>query len=285
MVDGKVRFSGEMTWGRYRLDFSGRTLVMGILNVTPDSFSDGGAFFSVEPAVVQGMKLVEEDADILDIGGESTRPGSEPISATEQIRRVVPVIERLASQVHVPISIDTTIAEVADAAISAGASIINDISALRFDPQMAGLAARKNVPVILMHMQGRPATMQEAPHYEDVVREVKDFLRERIAFATAAGIDRGKLIIDVGIGFGKRFEDNLELLSRIESFFDLGCPIMVGHSRKGFIGKLTGRPVGDRDSATLAISTLLAERGVHLLRVHDVASTRQACEIIRHLHA
>jgi len=256
---------------------------MGILNVTPDSFSDGGAYFSVEQAVAQGMKLIEQGADVLDIGGESTRPGSDPVSEDEQIRRVVPVIEKLAREIHIPVSIDTAGAKVAQAALEAGASIINDISALRFDPKMASLAAEKSVPVVLMHMQGTPRTMQEAPSYENVVLEVKEFLRRRIEFAMSAGIDRKKIIVDPGIGFGKRFEDNLAILSQIEDFFDLDCPVLVGHSRKGFIGKLTGRPVNERDSGTLVISTLLAQKKVHLLRTHEVEATRQACQIVDQL--
>jgi len=275
-----MKFAGQICWDRFRLDFSGRTLVMGILNVTPDSFSDAGEYFSLELAIVRAMQMVDEGADIIDIGGESTRPGSQPTPVIEQIHRVVPVLEKIAGQINVPISIDTTSSQVARAAIDAGASIINDISALRFDSKMAHLAAEANVPVILMHMQGTPQTMQEAPYYEEVVSEVKTFLQERMDFAARAGLDRSKLIIDVGIGFGKRFEDNMTVLSRIEEYFDLDRPVMVGHSRKGFIGKLTGQPAGDRDQASLAIGAVLAGKGVHILRVHEVKYTRQACEII-----
>ena len=283
MADGQVRFSGQIAWDRFRLDFSGRTLVMGILNVTPDSFSDGGLFFSIESAVTQALRMVREGADIIDIGGESTRPGSAPVPVDEQIRRVVPVIETIARQIDIPISIDTTHRPVAEGALDVGASIINDISALQFDPGLADLAARTKVPVILMHMQGTPATMQTDPHYDDVIREIKDFLRERMAFATQHGIEESKLILDPGIGFGKRLEDNLKILAQIEAFYDLGRPVLVGHSRKAFLGKLTGRPAPDRDTPTLAVSAVLAERKVHLLRVHDVRATREACDILHKL--
>ncbi|NLE29019.1 MAG: dihydropteroate synthase [Phycisphaerae bacterium] len=275
-----MRFSGNMTFGQYDLDFSSRTLVMGILNITPDSFSDGGKFFDMDQAIVHGLEMANAGADILDIGGESTRPGSESISPDVQIRRVVPVIESLARQIRIPISIDTTFAQVARAALDAGASIINDISALRFDPSMVSLAAEKKVPVILMHMLGVPKTMQQAPYYDDVVSEVKTFLKERLEYAVCRGIDRGKIILDVGIGFGKRLEDNLKLLAHIEDFYDLNCPVLVGHSRKGFIGKISNQPMESRDLPTLAVSAFLASHHVHLLRVHDVASTRLSCQVI-----
>jgi dihydropteroate synthase len=283
MVNRKIRFKEQIAWDRFRLDFSGRALVMGILNVTPDSFSDGGAYFTAETAIVQGMKMVEDGADILDIGGESTRPGSGSVDPVEQIRRVVPVIKKIAAEIDIPISIDTTCCQVAQAALEAGASMVNDISGLRFDAGLAKLAARSKVPVILMHMQGTPETMQAAPAYTDVVDEVKTFLRQRIDYAVGEGIDFDKLIIDPGIGFGKRLEDNLALLARIEEFFELNRPVLVGHSRKGFIGKLTGLDAEHRDPVSLAVSTFLADRGVHLLRVHEVKNTRQACEIIFNL--
>jgi dihydropteroate synthase len=267
-----------MAWGRWSLDFSGRTLVMGILNVTPDSFSDGGKFSDVEAAVRHGLAM--GGADILDIGGESTRPGSAAVSAEEQIRRVVPVIEKLAGKVTIPISIDTTSAAVAKAALDAGAAIINDISGLRFDSGMAKLAVDRGVPVIIMHMQGLPGTMQESPSYEDVVGEVKDFLRGQVDFAVSEGVAREKIIVDVGIGFGKRLEDNLSLLSRVEEFYELGLPVLVGHSRKSFLGMITGEPAEKRDEATLAVSMFLATKGVHVLRVHEVGSTRRGCEIV-----
>lgn len=277
------KYQGVMTWDRFKLDFSGRTLVMGILNVTPDSFSDGGVYFSIEAAIVRAMQMVEDGADMIDIGGESTRPGSAPVEPVEQIRRIVPVIKEIASEIDIPISIDTTSYEVARAALEAGAGMINDISGLRFDPDMAKLAAGAKVPVVLMHMRGTPATMQVLPEYGDAVKEIKAFLRTQMETAVAGGIEPDKLILDPGIGFGKRLEDNLALLARIEEFYDLHRPILVGHSRKGFIGKLTGQTPDNRDPASLAISTLLADRGVHLLRVHDVKHTREACEIVQTL--
>jgi dihydropteroate synthase len=276
----RARFKERMVWNGHSLDFSGRTLVMGILNVTPDSFSDGGRYYEPEQAIIHGIELIRAGADILDIGGESTRPGSESVSADEQISRVIPVVENLSKRTPVPISIDTTSVEVARAAIDAGASIINDISGLRFEPEMAALAAEREVPVIIMHMMGLPRTMQISPSYVDPVGEIKSFLAERVEWAVREGISREKIIIDVGIGFGKRLEDNLAILKHIDNFFDLGLPVLVGHSRKSFIGMLTGEPVEQRDSATLAVSMFLAAHGVHILRVHDVEPTRQGCEII-----
>jgi dihydropteroate synthase len=278
-----TRFSGKMTFGRFELDFSGRTLVMGILNVTPDSFSDGGKYFNIDLAIEHGLEMAKAGADIIDIGGETTRPGSQGVPADEQIRRVVPVIKSIASQINVPISIDTTSAEVARSALDAGASIINDISGLRFDADLATLAAERNVPVILMHMLGTPQTMQEAPHYDNVVAEVKAFLAERLEYAVSRGIDHRKIILDVGLGFGKRVEDNLMLLAHIEEFYDLHCPVLVGHSRKGFIGKISDQPIDSRDLPTLAISAFLATHKVHILRVHDVASTRLSCQVISNI--
>jgi dihydropteroate synthase len=277
------RFNGRMVWNGHSLDFSGRTLVMGILNVTPDSFSDGGRYYDPEQAILHGLELVRAGADIIDIGGESTRPGSDGISADEQISRILPVVENLSKRTSVPISIDTTSVAVARASLDAGAAIINDISGLRFEPAMAGLAAERKVPVIIMHMLGLPRTMQVSPSYEDPVAEIKSFLAQRVDWAVREGIDRSKIILDVGIGFGKRLEDNLAILKHIDEYFDLGLPILVGHSRKGFIGTLTGEPVEKRDPATLAVSLFLATRGVHLLRVHDVGPTRQGCEMIAKL--
>ncbi len=276
----RERFKERMVWNGHSLDFSGRTLVMGILNVKPDSFSDGGRYYEPEQAIYHGIELIRAGADILDIGGESTRPGSESVSADEQISRVIPVVENLSKRTPVPISIDTTSVAVARAAIDAGASIINDISGLRFEPGMAALAAEREVPVIIMHMMGLPRTMQISPSYVDAVGEIKSFLAERVEWAVREGISREKIIIDVGIGFGKRLEDNLAILKHIDNFFDLGLPVLVGHSRKSFIGMLTGEPVEQRDSATLAVSMFLAAHGVHILRVHDVEPTRQGCEII-----
>jgi dihydropteroate synthase len=275
-----TRFSGKMTFGRYELDFSGRTLVMGILNVTPDSFSDGGKYFSVDQAVEHAIAMVRDGADILDIGGESTRPGSLSVPPEEQIRRIVPVVERLAPKINVPICIDTTWAGVARAAMDAGASIINDISALRFDPELTSLAAERKSPVILMHMLGTPQNMQQNPSYVDVVSEVKKFLADRIEYAMAHGIGQDKIIIDIGLGFGKRLADNLDLLKHVEGFYDLNCPVLVGHSRKRFIGEISNQPVDARDLPTLAVSSYCATHSVHILRVHDVAPTSLSCRMI-----
>ena len=212
-----------------------RTWIAGVINVTPDSFSDGSLYFDKDKAVERGLELVSEGSDMIDIGGESTRPGSEPISVKEELSRVIPVISALRKKTDAPISIDTTKSEVAEAALDAGANIINDISSLRFDPRMGPLAARRDVPVILMHMKGTPKTMQLNPSYENVIAEVKAFLKEKLETAQSYGIKKEKLIIDPGIGFGKRFEDNLTLIKNLSSLDDLGRPILVGISRKSFI--------------------------------------------------
>ncbi len=278
------RWEGKLEWANHCLDLTGRTLVMGILNVTPDSFSDGGKFFEKNKAIEQGIKLFEDGADIIDIGGESTRPGAKYVNPQEQINRVVPVIAELSKHISVPISIDTQSAEVAKAALDIGASIINDISALRFDEQLAELAAERDVPVILMHMQGNPKTMQINPYYDDIIREIKNFLSNRIKFAVQSGIDKNKIIIDVGIGFGKRLADNYALIDKIDEFYELGIAVLVGHSRKSFITKtLHTESISERDNVTLAISSLLAYKKVHILRVHDVKATRLACDMIYRL--
>ncbi len=274
------RFSGQIRWSDWTLDFTGRTLVMGILNVTPDSFSDGGKYFDIPSAIKHGSKLADEGADIIDIGGESTRPGSDAVSPDEQIKRIVPVIKELAPQINIPISIDTTNAKVAEAGLNAGASIINDISALRFDPNVSKLVAERKVPIILMHMKGIPRDMQTNPYYEDTISEIKSFLKDRIEFAVDSGIDQQKIIIDVGIGFGKRLIDNYLLIDRIEEFFEFNLPVLVGHSRKSFIGNTLNISVDKRDEVTLALSGVLAYKGVHILRVHNVEPTVKSCEMI-----
>ncbi len=283
MADGKVKMTRKISWDRWSLDFSSRTLVMGILNITKDSFSDGGDFYYHEDAIVRGFTMVSEGADIIDIGGESTRPGSESVAPEEQIARIVPVIRQLAGEIDVPISVDTRSAGVAEAALDAGATIINDVAALRDDDEMVNLAAKRDVPVILMHMLGTPLTMQKSPSYEDVIVEIREFLRERIDFAVGHGVSRDKIIIDVGIGFGKRVDDNLSLIAHIEDFFELGCPLMVGHSRKHFLGEILDIPVKERDKASLVVSSWLAQKGAGILRVHDVLGTRQGCELIAKL--
>ena len=247
---------------------------MGVVNVTPDSFSDGGLFLDADAAVAHGEQLRREGADILDIGGESTRPGAEPVSAEEEIRRVIPVIERLEGT----ISIDTSKAEVAMAALDAGATIVNDVSALRFDPAMAEVAARADA-VCLMHMLGEPRTMQEDPRYGDVVSDVKAFLEERLEFAVAAGIEERKVWLDPGIGFGKTVEHNLELLRRLGEIVAIGRPVVVGTSRKSFLGRITGKPEGDRLPGTIATNVMALERGASVFRVHDVSQVADALKV------
>jgi dihydropteroate synthase len=253
---------------------------MGILNVTPDSFSDGGLFLDKQDAVAHGVALAQEGADIIDVGGESSRPFSEPVSAEEEIRRVVPVIEELADRVSVPISIDTTKAEVARQALDAGAAIVNDIGALRLDPDLAGLVADRGAPVVLMHMIGTPKTMQDDPHYDDVVMEVKDFLENAIDGAEAAGIDREKIVVDPGIGFGKTVNHNLRLIEGLAGLQPLGVPILIGPSRKSFIQKLLGPEDERRDIGTQAAVTAAALQGAHIVRVHDVERTRETLKLV-----
>ncbi len=252
---------------------------MGVLNITPDSFSDGGFYFDKEQAVVQGIKLLEKGADILDVGGESTRPGSKSVSAREEADRVLPVIAALREQTDIPISIDTTKAEVAREALAAGANIINDISALRFDSDIIQLAAEKDVPVILMHMLGMPKTMQNAPHYENLLLEIKEFLSERIRKAVSAGIKKDNIIIDPGIGFGKTLEHNLSLIKNLNFLEELDHPILVGISRKAFIGKILDLPPDERLEGTIASALLSMLHGAHILRVHDVAAVKRAVQV------
>lgn len=256
-----------------------RTWLMGVINVTPDSFSDGGLYFDKDKAVERGLELAAEGADIIDIGGESTRPGSKPIPKNEEIRRVIPVISELRKRIEVLISVDTTKAEVAEAAIGAGADIINDISALRFDPKMMEVAAREDVPVILMHMKGIPQTMQINPGYKDVLQEVNAFFKDRIEEARSHGIQEEKIIIDPGIGFGKRLEDNLILINNLDSFQNLGRPVLVGVSRKSFLGKILNLPPEERLEGTIATAILSIIRGAHILRVHDVQSIKRAVRV------
>ena len=266
---------------------------MGIVNVTPDSFSDGGRFYTVDAAVAQAERLVAAGADIIDIGGESTRPYSQGLSPDEELERVLPVIERLAARIPVPISIDTTKAAVAEAALSTGAAMINDISALRMDARMAGLAARENVPLIVMHMKGTPRTMQDNPTYGDLLAEVHQFLKEAIDRATAGGIAPHHVIIDPGIGFGKTTAHNLLLIRRLGVLAELGAPILVGPSRKAFIRKvLAGGPEtelrADRpevETGTQAAVAMAVMNGAHIVRVHNVANTRamvRVLDAIRH---
>ena len=257
-------------WPSGRLDFSAGCLVMGILNVTPDSFSDGGQFFDPAKAVEHGLQMAADGAAIIDIGGESTRPGSDSVLAEQQIKRVVPVIEALCEKTDVPVSIDTYKYEVAEAALDAGAAIINDITALS-DERMGGLTAGRQVPVVLMHMQGTPATMQIEPKYDDVVGEVLEFLLDRAKHAEKLGISKDMIFIDPGIGFGKATEHNLSLLRNIDKFVATGYRVLVGASRKRFIGQITGKEKTDaRIFGTAATVALCATAGVSIVRVHDV---------------
>ncbi|MBE5268693.1 dihydropteroate synthase [Stenotrophomonas sp. B2] len=268
-----------------QLDCAGRILrldrarVMGIVNVTPDSFSDGGHHDTTEAAVAHGLKLVEEGADLLDIGGESTRPGAVPVSVEEELRRIVPVIEQLAARTAVPISIDTFKPEVMRAAVAAGAGMINDIFGLRQDGALEAAAAA-NVPVVLMHMQGEPGNMQADPHYDDVVAEVHGFLVQRLFAAEMAGIAKKHLVIDPGFGFGKNTTHNMTLLARSERFLELGVPMLAGLSRKRSLGELTGRDApAERVAASVAAHLIAVQRGARIVRVHDVAATVDALKI------
>ena len=273
------QMSDTLEWADKKLDFSGGTLVMGILNITPDSFSDGGQFLDPATAVEHGVQMAQQGAAIIDVGAESTRPGSEPVSVAQQIDRAVPVIEALAKKVDIPISIDTYSVEVAKAALVAGASVINDITALA-DNNMARLAAEEDIPVILMHMQGTPTTMQKEPKYDDVVAEVLQFLKERAQKAEEFGIDREKIFIDPGIGFGKTLEHNLKLLKNIDKFVNSGYRVLAGTSRKSFIGAITDKEnPSERIFGTAATVTLCVEKGVSIVRVHDVADMMDVVKI------
>jgi len=257
------------------LIYRGRPLIMGILNVTPDSFSDGGVYFKVADAVRHGVQLAAQGADLIDIGGESTRPGARAVPITEELRRTIPVIRQLAREVRVPLSIDTMKAEVALRAVDAGASIVNDVSALSADPGMAAVAARTRAAVVLMHMQGRPRTMQRRPAYRHVVADVSRFLRDAALRAEAAGISRNRILIDPGLGFGKTLTHNRTLMQHLEDLLRLGYPVMVGPSRKSFIGNILGTDVEDRLMGTLACVASAWQQEVHVVRVHDVQETFQ----------
>ena len=256
-------------------------VLFGILNATPDSFSDGGEFFGAGPAVTRALKLLDEGAHVLDVGGESTRPGSDPVSPDEETRRVVPVVRGvLQARPRAVISVDTYRASTAEAALDAGASIINDVTALGGDSRMAGLVAERGCRVALMHMLGEPKTMQQDPRYGDVVREVRDYLAARAEEAISAGIDPANVVLDPGIGFGKTLEHNLKLLGELDAIVDLGFPVLVGTSRKGFLGKITGSDdPRERVFGTVATSVMAYERGATLFRVHDVRANREALEV------
>jgi dihydropteroate synthase len=261
------------------LELGQRTLIMGILNVTPDSFSDGGRFLDPPKAIKQAVRMAEEGADIIDIGGESTRPGAESVTLEEELRRIVPLVKQLAKEIPVPVSVDSYKSEVAKQALDAGAHIINDISGLRFDNAMAGLAARYKAPVVIMHIKGTPKDMQQDPVYEDLVGEIKAYLEEGVKLAEIAGINRDQVIVDVGIGFGKTVSHNLELINRLDEFHSIGCPMLIGPSRKSFIGNILNLPVSERLEGTTAAVTMAISRGAHIVRVHDCGPIKRAVQI------
>ena len=265
--------------GDYLLEFNGRTHLMGILNVTPDSFSDGGMFFDKKTAVEHGIRLADEGADIIDVGGESTRPGAEPVPLEEELKRVIPVIRELAGEVDVPISIDTYKSEVAQEAIDAGASIINDISGLRFDDRMAGLAAETGVALVVMHIKGTPRDMQVDPHYDELLKEIGDYLSRSIEIAVEAGVKKENVIIDPGIGFGKRIEDNFILIKNLEYFRALGQPLLIGPSRKSFLWKTLNVSTDETLEATAAATAASVLSGADLIRAHDVKEISKAIKI------
>jgi dihydropteroate synthase len=258
------------------LEFARRPLLMGIVNVTPDSFSDGGKHSTVDAAVEHALQLAADGADILDIGGESTRPYAEPVALEEELGRVIPVVKALASQVKIPISIDTSKFAVAQDAINAGAEIINDITGLEGDPAMAALAAETKAGICAMHMQGTPQTMQDDPQYDDVVADILGYLEQRRDALLEEGIELERICLDPGIGFGKTHQHNLTLMAHCEHFHQLGCPLLVGHSRKGFLAKIIGDDIADRTFATLGSALALATQGVQVIRVHEVRPVREA---------
>lgn len=262
-----------------RIREDNEVLIMGVLNVTPDSFSDGGRFFDREAAVERAENMEKDGADIVDIGGESTRPGAEEVPLKEELSRTVPVIEGIREITDVPISIDTYKSEVAERALDAGADMINDISAARFDPELARVAAERKVPLVLMHMQGTPQTMQENPTYDDPVREIIQFLEERINKAQELGVERKNIVVDPGIGFGKRLKDNYEILRRLEEFGGMDNPLLLGTSRKSFIGDTLNLPPEERLEGTIASNVVGIIRGADILRVHDVKEMHRAKQI------
>jgi dihydropteroate synthase len=270
----------ELRLGKKILDLSSRTYLMGVLNVTPDSFSDGGKFLNAKDAIKQALIMAQQGADIIDVGGESTRPGADSIPLEEELKRVIPVIEEVVKKTDVPISVDTYKSQVALQALDAGAAMVNDISALRFDPEMKKIISKYRAPVILMHIKGTPKNMQDNPHYDNVIQEISDYLRESIQTAEDSGIAKDKIIIDPGIGFGKRIKDNLEILKNLEKFTSLGKPILLGLSRKSFIGKALDLPLDQRLEGSLAASAVAILNGAKILRVHDVKESKRAAQMV-----
>ena len=272
-----VRSSFPFKFGTTSYDLGSRTHLMGVLNVTPDSFSDGGKYFDFHAAIARAHEMASQGADLIDVGGESTRPGSEPLPADEEIRRVVPIIKTLVREIHVPLSIDTYKAVVADAALGAGAVIVNDISGLTFDPAMVDVVVRNGASVVIMHIKGTPKNMQENPQYDDVFSEIFGFLQAQCKKAKDSGI--AQIIVDPGIGFGKKLEHNLQLIKRLGEFSQLAYPIMVGPSRKSFLGMLLNLPVNERIEGTAAAVTGCILNGAHLLRVHDVKEMKRVAVV------
>jgi len=269
-----------LKWSRYCLELEARTLVMGVLNITPDSFYDGGRYHKSDDAVAQAHRMAEEGADIIDIGGESTRPYSRPLSVEEELERVLPVIETLSREIDLPISIDTYKSEIALRALEAGAAMVNDISAMRFDPAMGKIVAAAGVPIVLMHMKGTPQNMQVNPTYEDLLGDIMEFLHGAAEKAISMGITRDLIIIDPGIGFGKSFDDNLVLLRELWKFSSLGHPVLVGTSNKSFIGHVLGLPVESRDTGTMATIAVAVMNGAHIIRAHNVKAAKETVTII-----
>ncbi len=270
----------RLAWQTFCLDFSKKTHIMGVLNVTPDSFSDGGLHFDKSTAVDRALRMIDEGADIIDIGGESTRPGSDPVSPEEEIRRTVPVIDALAKRIRCPISIDTYRAGVAARALDAGASIVNDISGLRFDPQMPGVVSGYKVPVVIMHIKGTPKSMQLNPVYNALIPEILQYFRECTKFAVNAGISEDLIVLDPGIGFGKTFDHNLAILNNLQEFTQLCKPILVGPSRKAFLGRLLGgAPADERIEGTAAAVAISIMKGASIVRVHDVKEMSKVAKV------
>lgn len=277
---GNKNMTFTLQWADHVLNLGERTHVMGILNVTPDSFSDGGRYFEIDRAIDHARRMVREGADIIDVGGQSTRPFSKRLSTDEELARVIPVIESLAKEVTVPISIDTYNSAVAEAGLTAGASIINDISALRFDPQMAAVVAANDVPLILMHMKGTPEDMQKNPVYDDVVKEIITFLRDAASRAVAAGVKKELIIVDPGIGFGKTFDHNLLVLRHLDAFQCINQPILLGTSNKAFIGHILDKPAHERATGTMATVAAGVMNGAHIVRVHHVKQTKETVRVL-----
>jgi len=269
-----------LNWSDHVLNLDKRTHIMGVLNVTPDSFSDGGHYFNPDKAVEHGLEMARDGADIIDVGGESTRPYSQNVSVTEEMDRVIPVIESLNKELSIPVSIDTYKSKVTREALKAGASLINDISALRFDPDMASIAAETGVPVILMHMKGTPKNMQDNPTYDDLISEILHFLKDAITRAVTAGIRKDLIIVDPGIGFGKTFDDNLKVIRELSRLGSLQSPVLLGSSNKAFIGRILNKEAHERDTGTMATIAAAIMNGAHIVRVHNVKKAVETAMIV-----